>query len=54
MEDKVEETLCSSLLAYDLKLALLEALKVVHAVLRQEIETVLDAFDFLDNKLDYL
>ena len=54
MKDEVEETLGCSLLASDLELALLKALEVIHAVLCQEVETVLDTFDFLDYKLDYL
>ena len=54
MENKVEKALCRPLLACHLKVAFLKSLEVVHAVLGQEVKTVLNAFDFFNDKLDDL
>ena len=46
MEDEVEQVLSGSLLARDLKIALLEPLEVINAIVCQEVETELDTLNF--------
>ena len=42
------------MLTCHLKVAFLEAFKIVHTVLGQEVETVLNTFNFFDHELDDL
>ena len=54
MEDEVEQVLRRPLLSRDLKVALLQPLEVIDAVVGQEVKTELNAFDLFDDKLNYL
>lgn len=54
MEDEVEQVLSGPLLACHLEITLLQALKVVHAVVSQEVQAELDTFYFLDHEFNDL
>lgn len=54
MEDEVEQVLRRPLLSRDLKVALLQPLEVIDAVVGQEVKTELNAFDLFDDKLNDL
>lgn len=54
MEDEVEQVLCRSLLPCDLEVALLQPLEVVDAIVGQEVQTELNAFDFFHDEFDDL
>lgn len=51
MEDEVEEILGRPLLSGYLEIALLQSFEIVHAVVSEEVETKLDAFDFFHDEL---